>query len=224
MRGWRPTLAAIALAATAFVALEGEDAEATWAERCRAVEAASHARQAQVTGTGSRVAVIGDSWSQGYRLDSPVGSWPAHLPARVWVDGFAGSGFSATASPCAGVSYAERVAPALATAPDLVVVQGGLNDFDVPADQIRTGAQELLAALTGRPVVLVGPAAAPRRAAAAEGVDRVLQDVAAEAGVPYVRTYDWELEYLPDRLHLTAAGHADYGRRVAEAVVGLGLL
>ena len=224
MRGWKVTAAAIALAAGAFVAVDGEDAQATWAERCRAIEEGSQARQAQVTGTGPHIAVIGDSWSQGYRLGAPVGSWPAHLPGRVWVDGFAGSGFSATASPCAGVSYAERTAPALATDPALVVVQGGLNDHDVPPDQVRAGALEVLEGLSGQPVVLVGPASAPRRAAGAGDVDRVLQEVADASGVPYVRTYDWELEYLSDRLHLTVAGHVDYGRRVAEAIVVLGLL
>lgn len=224
MRGWKVTAAATALAAAVFVAAQGEDAQATWAERCRATEAQSQLRQSQVTGAGARVAVIGDSWSQGYRLDAPQGSWPAQLPGRVWVDGFAGSGFSLTASPCAGVSYAERTAPALATDPDLVVVQGGLNDHDMPTEQVRAGANEVLAALAGRPVVLVGPAAAPRRAARAAVVDRVLAEVADDAGVPYVRTYDWELDYLPDRLHLTAAGHADFGRRVAAAIEALELL
>ena len=224
MRGGKVTAAAIALAATAFVAVEGEDAQATWAERCRAVEAQSQVRQSQVTGTGARVAVIGDSWSQGYRLDEPVGSWPAQLPGQVWVDGFAGSGFSLTASPCAGVSYAARTAPALATDPDLVVVQGGLNDFDMPAAQVRAGALEVLDALAGRAVVVVGPAAAPRRAAGAAEVDRMLSEVAEEVGVPYVRTYDWELDYLADRLHLTTAGHVDFGRRVAAVITELGLL
>ena len=122
------------------------------------------------------------------------------------------------------MSYAERTAPALATDPDLVVVQGGLNDHDVALDQVRAGAHELLESLAGRAVVLVGPAAAPRARGRRPRSTGCCTTLAEASGVPYVRTYDWELDYLPDRLHLTAAGHADFGRRVAEAIEALGLL
>jgi acyl-CoA thioesterase-1 len=166
--------------------------------------------------------VIGDSWSQGSGLADPDASWPSRLDGRVVVDGFGGSGFTAPASPCPDVAFALRVGRAVATDPDLVVVQGGLNDFDVSLTVVRAGAERTLRALDGHEVVVVGPAAAPRRAAGAARVDAVLAEVAAAAGVPYVRTAGWELEYLPDRLHLTPAGHQVFGDAVREALDGVG--
>jgi acyl-CoA thioesterase-1 len=199
----------------------GAGAEASLSERCRAHADASDTRRAAVTGTGPRVAVIGDSYSQGLLLDDPTTSWPSRLDGRVVVDGFSGSGFSEGASPCAGRAYYRRVDRALATEPELVVVQGGLNDHDVPSAEVRAGAVRVLSRLEGQRVVVVGPPAAPRRAAGAERVDAVLREVAAEAGVPYVRTLGWRLDYLEDRLHLTPSGHRAFGDRVAEAVAAL---
>jgi acyl-CoA thioesterase-1 len=199
----------------------GADAEASLSERCAAYASASESRHAAVAGTGTRVAVIGDSYSQGLRLDDPTASWPSRLDGRVVVDGFAGSGFGEDASPCEGRAYHRRVDRALATDPDLVVVQGGLNDFDVPSAQVRAGARRVLAQLEGQEVVLVGPPSAPRRAKGAERVDAVLSEVAEDAGMPYVRTLDWRLEYLDDRLHLTPAGHRAFGDQVAAAIATL---
>ena len=127
------------------------------------------------------------------------------------VDGFGGSGFSMEASPCREVAFPLRVDRALATDPDLVVVQGGLNDFDVDPSAVRAGVEETLRRLRGHQVVVVGPAAAPARAAGAARVDALLAEVTSAAGVPYVRTSGWRLEYLPDRLHLTSEGHEVFG-------------
>lgn len=188
------------------------------AERCAAIEARSEARASVVTGSGLPVAVIGDSYAMGSGLDNPARSWPTYLNGRVRVDGFAGSGFARSAGPCRGVAYADRVAGVLARWPGTVVVEGGLNDYDVPAAQIEADARRLLRKLAGRDVVIVGPAPAPARLAAARRVDAVLARVAAAVGTPYISATSWELTYLPDRLHLTAQGHRDFGRRVAAAL------
>jgi acyl-CoA thioesterase I len=214
-------MAGVVLGAVGLGAV-GEDAQASLSQRCRVIHQASELRHAQVTGAGARVAVIGDSYAQGLRLDRPRESWPSQLDGEVVVDGFAGSGFSRAASPCGRVSFGDRVGRALASAPDLVVVQGGLNDVDVPLEEVAEGARALLGGLAEVPSVVVGPPAAPRRGAAAAEVDALLATVAAEAGVPYVRTYDWALDYLPDRLHLTPAGHQEFGDRVADAIQRLG--
>ncbi len=198
------------------------DAEASQAERCRDIRAASEERRAGVSRQeGPRTAVIGDSWSQGSDLADPARSWPSRLEGRVVVDGFGGSGFTAEASPCQGVAFPLRVGRALATDPDLLVVQGGLNDFDVSATAVRDGVEQTLRRLEGHQVVVVGPAPAPRRAAGAARVDALLAEVAAAAGAPYVSTSDWELEYLPDRLHLTPEGHAEFGDAVQEEISDL---
>lgn len=187
--------------------------------RCDRFAAASAARAAAVTGTGSDVLVIGDSYSAGLGLDRPAESWPSRLPGRVHVAGFSGSGFSAQASPCGRVSFAARAPEALrtTTAP-LVVVEGGLNDWDRPASEIRAGFDRLVAAVGERRLVVVGPVAAPARAQRVPAVDALLAELSTTHGVAYVSTKDLELSYLDDRLHLTPAGHRAFGDAVAAAL------
>jgi acyl-CoA thioesterase-1 len=222
VKSWAVSVAFACVVLTGtVVASAGDGAHASLTESCARLADASEERRDQVAGSGARIAVIGDSYSQGLGLASPADSWPSRLEGRVVVDGFAGSGFSAGASRCSGVAFGDRIARALSTDPDLVVVQGGLNDFDRTDDAIRTGARRALSRLSGETVVVVGPPPAPRRAQAVDRVDRLLSEAAQAAGVAYVRTADWELEYLPDRLHLTAAGHRMFGDRVASAIAGI---
>ena len=186
--------------------------------RCEQFAAASQARARQVTGSGARVVVIGDSWSAGLGLDRPVQSWPSRLAGRVHVAGFSGSGFSAKASPCGRVSFADRAPAALRGGADLVVVEGGLNDVDRSRAEIKAGFTRLVRAAAGQDLVVVGPAPAPARARAVPRVDRLLRHLSARYDVRYVSTLDLDLPYLPDRLHLTAAGHRLFGDAVAERI------
>lgn len=224
-RGSWVAVLALLVATMVLVGPWGQDAQASLRERCSVISRASEARHAVVTGLGTPIAVIGDSYAQGLGLPRPADSWPARLPGRVVVDGFAGSGFSAGASPCGDRGYAGRVARALAEGPALVVLQGGLNDHDQTSADIVLGVRAALSALDGEgdPVrlVVVGPPTAPARAPAVRRVDALLASVAADAGATYVRALDWDLDYLPDGLHLTADGHRDFGDRVAAALPGL---
>jgi acyl-CoA thioesterase-1 len=192
-------------------------------DRCDRFAAASRARAAAVTGSGERVLVIGDSWSAGLGLDRPVGSWPARLAGTVHVAGFSGSGFSEHASACRGVAFADRAPAALRGGAHLVVVEGGLNDFDQPDADIRAGFSRLMRELRGERVVVVGPASAPSRVAEVLHVDALLAHLAASYGVDYVRTSGLDLPYLDDRLHLTPAGHEEFGDFVARQIAGLAL-
>jgi acyl-CoA thioesterase-1 len=173
-------------------------------------------RAAVVTGEGQRVLVIGDSWSVGLGQDDLSRSWAARLPGEVHVRGFSGSGFSARASGCGRVSFHDRAPTAVGVRPRLVVVEGGLNAYDQPARAIARGFRNLMAALAGQHVVIVGPATAPLRARAVPRVDDRLEVLADLYGVPYVRTSDLDLAYLDDRLHLTEDGHREFGDAVAE--------
>jgi acyl-CoA thioesterase-1 len=186
--------------------------------RCERFTEASAARADAVTGSGRRVVVIGDSYSAGLGLTDITGSWPTRLPGEVHVSGFSGSGFAAHASRCGDVSFADRAPSALRGGADVVVVQGGLNDFDQPAAAVRAGFRRLLAELDGHPVVVVGPVTAPSRAGAVPRVDGLLASLASEHDVPYVRTSHLDLAYRSDRLHLTTAGHAAFGDFVAAAL------
>ena len=212
----------MALLAGLGVAIHGT-AAADAVSRCQHHRADAADRRALVTGQGRRIVVIGDSWSVGYPLPAPR-SWPGRLPGEVHVDGFSGSGFSATASPCGAVSFAERASRAIAGGADLVLIEGGLNDFDQPEQSVRDGFAALTTVLAayvdqGR-VVVVGPAPAPLREAGARRVDGWLRELSAAAGVRYLSVIDEDLPYLRDRLHPTAAGHRSFGDWVAGQLTG----
>jgi acyl-CoA thioesterase I len=190
-------------------------------DRCQRFAADSRTRAAEVTGTGERVVVIGDSWSAGLGLDHAVDSWPSRLAGSVHVAGFSGSGFSAHASDCGRVDFADRAAAAVRDGADLVVVEGGLNDYDQPAADVRAGFARLMSVLQGERVVIVGPALAPSRAYAVPEVDALLAGLAARYDVAYVRTSGLDLPYLDDRLHLTAEGHEEFGDYVRDELAAL---
>jgi acyl-CoA thioesterase-1 len=191
--------------------------------RCRRYETASVGRASQVTGSGQRVVVIGDSWSAGLGLDQPALSWPSRLPGRIHVAGFSGSGFSGHASTCRGVSFGDRADRALRDGADLVVVEGGLNDVDRSDAEIRAGFRQLMRVLAPYEVVVVGPATAPARAYGVLRVDRLLASLSHRHGVPYVSTTDLALSYLHDGLHLTQASHRAFGDAVADRIAALRL-
>nr|WP_227463368.1 SGNH/GDSL hydrolase family protein [Nocardioides lijunqiniae] len=198
-----------------------DDAEGAFAQRCERFAEASawRADHDNDNGPGTRVVVIGDSYSAGLRLDRPEESWPAHLPGTVHVDGFSGSGFSARASGCGPVSFADRAPRALADGADLVVVEGGLNDYDRTGAEITEGFRRLVRVVGDVPMLVVGPPPAPLRARHVARVDEVLGDLAARHGATYLSMADADLRYLDDRLHLTPGGHEEFGDLVAASVV-----
>ena len=202
----------------AFYAAERAGAGGT---RCQQHRVDARERTSVVTGSGERVLVIGDSWSVGLGQDDLVDSWAAQLPGEVHVAGFSGSGFSAHASLCGRVSFHDRARAALASRPSLVVVEGGLNDYDQTTAAIDRGFRSLMTALAGQRVVVVGPADAPLRSHAVPRVEAQLRRLAAEYAVPYVRTSDLDLAYLEDRLHLTTDGHREFGDTVADRIAAL---
>jgi len=191
------------------------------AERCGRLAMQSQVRERLVTGHGPRIVVIGDSYSVGLGLRDPATSWPSRLPGRVDVYGFSGSGFSAHASGCPHVEYADRAPYALGEGADLVVVEGGLNDTDQPDSAVRSGFRSLISELGGRPVIVVGPPPAPLRADGARHVDALLREECARAGVRYLSMVDRSFPYLDDDLHLTPAGHQAFGSIVAAVVAQL---
>jgi len=203
---------AVATAGLLVVARAGADTD-----RCAGFRVAAGERGELVSGSGREVLVIGDSYSVGLGVTAQQ-SWPTRLPGRVHVDGFSGSGFSRDASRCGDVSYGARAARLLPDAPGLVVVEGGLNDVNQPRRAIREGFAALMTELAGRHVLVVGPVPAPDRAVAVPAVDAQLARLSKRYGVGYLSMLDAELPYLDDGLHLTAAGHREFGDRVTAAV------
>jgi acyl-CoA thioesterase I len=212
---------AVVVLLAALVAFYVADRAGAGPARCQQHRVDARERAAVVTGEGERILVIGDSWSVGLGQDDLRRSWAAELPGEVHVRGFSGSGFSAHASRCGRVSFHDRAATALGVRPALVVVEGGLNDFDQPDAAIERGFRDLMADLAGHPVVVVGPADAPSRTRAVPRVDARLSDLSDAYGVPYVSTSDLQLDYLGDRLHLTEDGHREFGEAVAARIADL---
>jgi len=220
-RGRRVVAGAVVLALGIVVSLlVAAHASGADGRHCARLTAQSQARERMVSGRGRDVVVIGDSYSVGLGLRDPRTSWPSQLPGRVHVYGLSGSGFSVGASPCPGVSYDAREPHALGAGADLVVVEGGLNDYDQPLSAVRVGFRSLARELRGHRVLVVGPAPAPSRLAGARRVDALLRQESERAGVRYLSMIDEHLRYLGDRLHLTPSGHHDFGQVVARAVTG----
>ncbi|MDN4646431.1 SGNH/GDSL hydrolase family protein [Arthrobacter sp. PsM3] len=167
-----------------------------------------------------KVAILGDSYVAGDWLDSPDEGWSRLIgKAQGWetyVDGIGGTGFT-NGGPCGDDTYASRVDGILAASPRIVIVEGGLNDSEASPDKVREAAVAVLRDLGSVPnVVLLGPANAPSKNDL-DGIDAALRTAASETGRQYVSALGWDLEFQPDRLHLTAAGHADFAKLVVEA-------
>ncbi len=212
---------AVVLLLAASLAFYVADRAGAGATRCQQHRLDARERTALVTGRGARVLVLGDSWSVGLGQADLGLSWAARLPGEVHVGGFSGSGFSAHASGCGRVSFHDRAPSALASRPQLVVVEGGLNDHDQPAAAIERGFRDLMADLAGEHVVVVGPADAPARSRAIPRVEALLETLSHEYGIPYVSTSDLDLAFLADRLHLTEAGHREFGDAVAQRIAAV---
>ncbi|MCD4527098.1 SGNH/GDSL hydrolase family protein [Nocardioides sp. cx-173] len=214
------TLVVVLLATLAVTFQLTVGAQGAGAERCeRFAQAASARAERDTSGEGPRVVVIGDSYSVGLRLDHPDRSWPSRLPGPVHVAGFSGSGFSARASACGRVSFADRAPHALKRGADLVVVQGGLNDHDRTAAEIGAGFRALVRAVGDRSLLVVGPPPAPVRGSEVGRVDAVLAALAARHGATYLSMVEADLPYLDDGLHLTSEGHREFGDLVNESVL-----
>jgi len=170
------------------------------------------------------VVILGDSYASGFGLKRPHEAWPTQLGRRehwrVFIDGVSGTGM-VNGGLCQQ-PYGSRVQQVLARRPQRVVIEVGLNDTAVSADVERHAAAAVLASLTSVPVVnVVGPPPVPgKRLADVRRVDGALRDASQRAGRHYVTALGWQLPYLPDGVHLTAAGHQQFAELVARGIRG----
>ena len=201
----------------AFYAADRAGAGAT---RCQQHRLDARERAALVTGDGARVLVIGDSWSVGLGQDDLGLSWAGRLPGEVHVAGFSGSGLQRPR---------ERVRPRLvprprahrAGDPARAGRRRGRPQRLRPAGAaaIDRGFRDLMADLAGQHVVVVGPADAPSRSRAVPRVDgppggRSRRSTASPTSAPATSTSPTSTTGL----HLTAAGHREFGDAVAERI------
>lgn len=181
------------------------------AARCQTI-ASLNAQLTQPIGTGAPVTVVGDSYAQGYGLMDARKSWVAYLGRKVTVHASSSAGYTRKGM-CGSPSIPELVANRTGT----VIIEGGLNDTD-SLSTLKAAADATYESVHGH-VIVVGPPDAPgfgsKKVAA---VDATLKAAATEDGVQYISTFGWKLHYLPGGEHLTPAGHAEFGRRVAESL------
>ncbi|WP_162893316.1 SGNH/GDSL hydrolase family protein [Microbacterium halotolerans] len=189
------------------------------------------------SGDGAHVLVFGDSWTYGQAATERVHGYAYRLAAiggwRVTVAGEPASGY--LRAGVWGRTYRERIDlldPALD--PDLVVVQGSINDRRLGADGYRGAVVEAWDALADRfpdaQMLVLGPApqVLPVEKATAR-IDRDLAELAEVRGWPYVSPIadEW---ITPDNYldvidtseqgsdHPSDAGHRFLAEQVAAAV------
>jgi lysophospholipase L1-like esterase len=186
-----------------------------------------------------RVLVFGDSWTYGSAASLPTLGYAYVIGERLgWqttVDGVRGSGYLKPGLE--GGSYGERIAaldPALD--PDLVIVEGSINDRRLPASGYReavTAAWDALAELYPEAtIVIMGPApqVLPVEAATAR-IDADLSALASSRGWWYVSPIeeDWitpenyasVIDTGIGRDHPSTKGHAYLADRLAESLAAM---
>ena len=239
-RLWPLAAAAVAVAAVCAVA-----ALRPWAAESSAVVATAQdtavvvAPAPLVLPERPRVLIFGDSWTYGSAASLPTLGYAYILGERLgWlttVDGVRGSGYLKPGLD--GGSYGERIDaldPALD--PDLVIVEGSINDRRLSADgypDAVTAAWDSLAALYPEAsIVIMGPAPQilPVEATTAR-IDADLAHLAAARGWWYVspiadgwittENYADVIDSGIGRDHPSTAGHAYLATRLAEALAAL---
>lgn len=196
------------------------------AASCAAIRADNTARDdgRPVVSGGPTAVILGDSYAQGQHLDRPrEQAWSTLIGAQegwtTYVNAVGGTGFVGE-GPCGAQRFSSRVAAVLARNPQVVVVEGGLNDTAFTPDEVESSAGDLLRALATVPhIVVVGPTAPPARPDTA-AIDNALRDATTAAGRTYVSAEAWTLPYLPDNLHLTVDGHRAFADLVGNGMDG----
>jgi lysophospholipase L1-like esterase len=186
------------------------------------------------------VLVFGDSWTYGSAATVPTEGYAYVLAELIdgttTVNGVRGSGYLKPGLD--GPAFGERIAaldPALD--PDLVIIQGSINDRDQGEDgyrdAVRSAWDAMAAVYPEAQIVILGPA--PHELPVGAGTARIdadLAQLAAERGWWYISPVaeDWitEADYLDvidvdfGRKHPSTAGHRYLAERLAADLAELG--
>lgn len=193
--------------------------QAATAKSCAAVNKQILDRGEAVTipGTEPATYILGDSYTAGDGLEEYRDGWAyqyAQLTgtftsvAGVGQTGYVNGGY------CGGQTFAERLPKATST----LIIQGGLNDSENTADEIRNAATALLASVTTtETVILVGPLDVNGYDNEAT-VDKILKAAATDADRVYVSALNWDVELQEDGVHPNEKGAHEYATLLAQAL------
>ncbi len=138
------------------------------------------------------VTFIGDSWTEGVGATALRGYAVLTAEQLGWEYHGLGVGGSGYVQPGRGSTFDQRVERAVATDPDVIVVQGSLNERRTPLSQLepaaRTALAHLRAAVDRDTVVLVlGSSYTPGTdRAVIDGINDTIAEAAQRAGFEFV--------------------------------------
>lgn len=185
-----------------------------------------------------RALIVGDSFTEGYGASTAEATWASiavgTLGWRATIDGVGGTGFTKRSATdgTQGVGFRDRLLRHADAGVDydVVVLQGGLNDWQASAAQesaaVRLAVRTVQDAWPDAVVVVFGPAEP-----LGDGVERLellpaIRDASEEAGAvfidpssptPWITPENTDVFDLGDGLHLDDAGYAYLAARfVAE--------
>jgi lysophospholipase L1-like esterase len=139
------------------------------------------------------VTILGDSWTVGLGATDHVGYAQRALAVLGWNWrnlGVSGSGYSVPGAY--GSEYEERIDEVAASRPDVVVVQGSLNERSSTPARLREAAERTLTELREEvdptvPIVVVGASYNPGTPdATIDWINAAISAAAADAGLSFV--------------------------------------
>lgn len=178
-------------------------------------------------------AFIGDSYAYGERASSSTRSYPrlvcAAHNALCDVNAQVGTGYVNKSTIAGRQAFADRIQYLAQNgrAPDLIVVQGGLNDSG-KADEVRAAASKTFAAIKAAfptsKVIVVGPVITPgARAADTVRVRDAIRAATRTAGSTFLdpMAERWVTDpalFDADRVSLNDRGHKIFADRILEGI------
>lgn len=180
---------AVAMAAASMGAAQGEgpSTDRTAAAADRPVAPATPVPDAPPV-----VTFLGDSWTEGYGSPTMRG-YAVRTGERLgWVHHVLGVGGTGYVVPGAAGPFADRIDAALGTGPDVLVVQGSINDGVAGAEALEPAVVATLSRLADEAdpatrIVVVGASHAPGMdRAVVETINGILGRTAADLGMLFV--------------------------------------
>jgi lysophospholipase L1-like esterase len=146
-----------------------------------------------------RIAFIGDSWTEGIGATALEGYAEVTADRLGWASEVLGVGGSGYVAPGRGSTFEQRIDRAVAFDPDVVVVQGSINERATDLAVLAIAAGRTLAELRDKvdddaQILVVGASYVPGEdVGVVAGINRTIGAAAARVGLPFVNpaVEDW---------------------------------